>query len=139
VTELGRDVTWLLVGHSMGGVAITEAAGRWPARISLLVYLAAMQPRDGQSLIDLTQMPEGQTNRVEPHLVLDGEPSVATLSDAGARVAFYGGCSEEQIAWATDELVAALDRLARGAAEPVAAGAGGCSPSPGPCPTRGAR
>lgn len=40
---------------------------------------------------------------------------------------------------ATDELVAALDRLALGAAEPVAAGAGGCSPSPGPCPTRGAR
>jgi hypothetical protein len=40
---------------------------------------------------------------------------------------------------ATDELVAALDRLALGAAEPVAAGAGACSRSPGPCPTRGAR
>jgi pimeloyl-ACP methyl ester carboxylesterase len=208
-TQLAQsDEPAVLVGHSLGGVAMTEAAGRCPGRISLLVYLAAMQPRDGQSLIDLTQLPEGQTNQVEPHMVLDGEPPVATLSDAGARVAFYGGCSEEQIAWAlprgrpqaaapffapvsfadpaareipraaivctrdlavptalqrrlssenscrevleidtdhspwlsaTDELVAALDRLALGAPEPVAAGAGGCSPSPGACATGGAR
>lgn len=40
----------MLVGHSMGGVVITQAACRASRRPSRLVYLAAFVPNDGDSL-----------------------------------------------------------------------------------------
>ena len=46
-----RDV--ILVGHSYGGMVITGAADRVPARIRHLVYIDAMLPKDGESVLDL--------------------------------------------------------------------------------------
>ncbi|WP_083418325.1 alpha/beta fold hydrolase [Pseudofrankia sp. BMG5.36] len=43
----------ILVGHSMGGVTITQAAEIVPDLVGCLVYLAAFVPADGQSLIDI--------------------------------------------------------------------------------------
>ena len=43
----------ILVGHSAGGFAITEAAERDPARIARLVYLCAYVPAPGRSLVDM--------------------------------------------------------------------------------------
>ena len=37
----------ILVGHSMGGVVITQAAQHRPEKIKTLVYLSAMLPRNG--------------------------------------------------------------------------------------------
>ena len=90
----------VLVGHSMGGVAITQAAGRARKRIALLVYVAAFMPRDGQSLIDLTQLPEGEGDQVQANMVVEGDPPVAKLEGEGARVACYGNCNEVQVSWA---------------------------------------
>jgi pimeloyl-ACP methyl ester carboxylesterase len=45
-----RDV--VLVGHSYGGMVITGAADRLPARIARLVYLDAFVPEDGKCLLD---------------------------------------------------------------------------------------
>lgn len=42
----------ILVGHSWGGVVITEA-GNDP-KVSVLVYVAAFAPNDGQSIVDIT-------------------------------------------------------------------------------------
>ena len=42
----------ILVGHSMGGIAITQAAERHPERIKSLVYLTAFLLRDGDTLTD---------------------------------------------------------------------------------------
>ena len=90
----------LLVGHSMGGVVITEAAGRCPDRIAGLVYLAAFLPADGQSLLDLTQLPEGAGDQVQANLVVDGDPPVATMPAAAARTAIHGCADDEAAAWA---------------------------------------
>ncbi len=49
----------LLVGNSMGGLIATQAAARCPDRVAALVYVAAFAPQDGQSLLDLTRLPEG--------------------------------------------------------------------------------
>jgi pimeloyl-ACP methyl ester carboxylesterase len=46
-----RDV--VLVGHSYGGMVITGAADRVPARIRHLVYVDAFLPEDGESMMDL--------------------------------------------------------------------------------------
>lgn len=75
----------VLVGHSMGGVAISEAAGRCPGRIARLVYVAAFLPAEGQSLLALTQLPEGADDQIQANLVVEGDPPVASLSDEAAR------------------------------------------------------
>jgi pimeloyl-ACP methyl ester carboxylesterase len=43
----------ILVGHSMGGMVVTQAAEERVDRIQMLVYLAAYLPKNGQKLLDL--------------------------------------------------------------------------------------
>jgi len=43
----------ILVGHSLGGMIISEAAEKVPAKIQKLVYIGAYLPTNGQSLLDL--------------------------------------------------------------------------------------
>jgi pimeloyl-ACP methyl ester carboxylesterase len=96
-----RDEPAILVGHSMGGVAITQAAGRSPKRISLLVYVSAFMPQHGQSLLDLTHTPEGQGDQVQANLIVEGDPPMATLPAAVAPDVLYASCTADQAAWAT--------------------------------------
>ena len=74
-----RDEPAILVGHSMGGIVITQTAARCPKRIALLVYVCAFLPGDGQSLLDLTRLPEGADDQIQANLVLEGDPPVARL------------------------------------------------------------
>jgi pimeloyl-ACP methyl ester carboxylesterase len=90
----------ILVGHSMGGVSITQAAARCPERVALLVFVAAFMPQDGQSLLDLTRLPEGAGDQVQANITIDGDPPVATLADEALRSALMRSCSDEQIEWA---------------------------------------
>jgi pimeloyl-ACP methyl ester carboxylesterase len=90
----------VLVGHSMGGMVITQAAARCPDRIEKLVYVAAFLPWDGMSLIDMTQLPEAAGDAVQANLVVDGDPPVATMPPEAAREALMHCCDDEQAAWA---------------------------------------
>jgi len=90
----------VLVGHSMGGMAITQAAPLCADQIASMVYVAAFLPQDGQSLIALTQLPEGETDQVQANLVVEGDPPVATMTDEASRAAIYAHCSDEMAAWA---------------------------------------
>jgi pimeloyl-ACP methyl ester carboxylesterase len=90
----------VLVGHSMGGMVITQAAAKCPERIDRLVYVAAFLPEDGQSLIDLTQLPEAAGDAVQAGLVVEGDPPVATMPPEAAREGLQHCCTDEQAAWA---------------------------------------
>jgi pimeloyl-ACP methyl ester carboxylesterase len=90
----------VLVGHSMGGMVITQAAARCPERIDRLVYVTAFVPWDGMSLIDMTQLPEAAGDKIQANMIVDGDPPVARMSPDGARLARYGCCDEEQVAYA---------------------------------------
>jgi pimeloyl-ACP methyl ester carboxylesterase len=94
----------VLVGHSMGGIAITQAAARCPDRIASLVYVAAFLPADGQSLVDLTQLPEGAGDMVQANMVVEGDPPVATMPSDVALEAFYGMCDPERAAWGVERI-----------------------------------
>jgi pimeloyl-ACP methyl ester carboxylesterase len=83
----------VLVGHSMGGVAVTEAAVRCPERIAALAYVAAFVPGPGQSLQALTQLPEGADDQVQAQLVVD--PPVAHLPAAVAPDVIYNLCTAD--------------------------------------------
>ena len=55
-------------------------------------------PADGQSLLDLTGLPEGASDQVQANIVVEGDPPVATMKDPSARAALMARCSPEQIA-----------------------------------------
>ena len=90
----------IVVGNSMGGLIATQGAARCPGRVVALVYVAAFVPKDGQSLLDLTKLPEGADDQVQANIVIEGEPPVATMPAAASRQALYGSCTEEIAAWA---------------------------------------
>jgi pimeloyl-ACP methyl ester carboxylesterase len=92
----------VVVGNSMGGVVATQAAARCPERVASLVYVAAFLPRDGQSLLDLTRLPEGEGDQVQANMVVGGEPPVATMPAEPARHAVYNCCSDEVARWAIE-------------------------------------
>ena len=96
------DEPSVLVGHSMGGVAITHAAARCPDRIALLIYVAAFLPGDRQSLLDLTGLPEGADDHIQANIVISGDPPVAAMPDPAARTGIYGLATDEQFAWAME-------------------------------------
>jgi pimeloyl-ACP methyl ester carboxylesterase len=90
----------VLVANSMGGVVATQAAARCPDHVRAIVYVAAFVPQDGESLIALTQLPEGEGDQIQANMVVEGDPPVAVLPGDAARDAVFALCSEEVLAWA---------------------------------------
>lgn len=90
----------VLVGYSMGGAVITQAAASCPERVASMIFVCAFMPADGQSLLDLTHLPEGQDDLIQASLVIEGDPPVAVLPADATAVAIYNRCTEEQRAWA---------------------------------------
>lgn len=90
----------VLVGYSMGGAIITQAANNCPERIASMVFVAAFMPSNGQSLLDLTRLPEGAGDKIQANIVIEGDPPVAVLSDEATAAAVYNDCTSEQVAWA---------------------------------------
>ena len=91
----------VLVGHSMGGMVITQAAARCPSQVARLVYVAAFLPADGQSLLDITHLPEASGDQVQANLVVEGDPPVATMRAETVREALCHCCDDEQFAWSS--------------------------------------
>jgi pimeloyl-ACP methyl ester carboxylesterase len=94
----------VLVGHSMGGMVVTQAASISPEHVRSLVYVTAFVPGDGQSLLDLTAYPEAADDQVQANLVAEGDPPVARLPAAAAREALFGCCDDEQAAWGVGQI-----------------------------------
>jgi len=90
----------VLVPNSMGGVVATQAAARCPERVAAIVYVCAFVPQDGESLIALTQLPEGADDEIQANMVVEGDPPVARMPEEAARGAIFGCCSDEVVAWA---------------------------------------
>jgi pimeloyl-ACP methyl ester carboxylesterase len=93
---LERGEPAVLVAHSMGGVVATQAASESSDRVAALVFVCAFMPADGQSLLDLTHLPEGQGDMIQANLQVEGDPPVATLPDDAAAAAIYNCCTPEQ-------------------------------------------
>jgi pimeloyl-ACP methyl ester carboxylesterase len=90
----------VLVGFSMGGVVVTQAATDCPGRVDSLIFVSAFMPSNGQTLLELTDLPEGAGNMIKDNLVVEGDPPVATLPDDAALAGIYNRCTAEQAALA---------------------------------------
>ncbi len=93
----------VLVGHSMGGIVISQAAEQRPEKIRTLVYLCAFLLRDGETLLQVAQ--DDADALVLPNLVQADDGSWATVREEALQDVFYGGCSDEDVAWAKRLLV----------------------------------
>ena len=92
----------ILLGHSMGGAVITQAAESCPDAISTLVYMCAFLPRSGESLMTWAQQdPESLVNT---NLVPKGE-GVFDMNPEAIHDAFYDQCSQEDEEFAKSHLV----------------------------------
>ena len=87
----------VLVGYSMGGVVVTQAAANCPERVASLIFVAAFMPANGQSLLDLTHLPEGEGDMIQANIVVEGDPPMASLSGEASAAAIYNCCTPEQI------------------------------------------
>ena len=94
VADIAGDV--VVVGHSYGGVAVTEA--RFDSRVRHLVFLGAFMPDTAQSLFDL--FPPGLA---APYMLehADGSTSV---DPAMAIDAFFADCDPVTAHWAVSRL-----------------------------------
>lgn len=88
----------VLLGHSMAGLVITQAADDFIAaggQIDQLIYVAAVLPRNGKCQNDYTALPEGEGDALRGGLDVSGEPKVATLKPGVAHAALFGHCAPD--------------------------------------------
>lgn len=93
---ISRPEAAVLVGFSMGGVVVTQAASDCPGHVASLIFVAAFMPSDGQSLLDLTDLPEGAGNMIKENLVVEGDPPMATLPEEAVAAGVFNRCTREQ-------------------------------------------
>lgn len=90
----------ILVGHSMGGMSISQAASRVPEKVKKLVYVTAFLPKNGQSN-------DGLDNGIKPTdwkalaaqgiaVKLDESGTITELLPEFAAEALYNDISEER-------------------------------------------
>lgn len=97
------DAPVILVGHSMGGMVITQAAELRPDRIEALVYLAAFLPRNGESLLAIENA--NPWSSVPQNLVPDAQGLTGIVRPSQVQRLFYHDCSEEDVRFALERLV----------------------------------
>jgi pimeloyl-ACP methyl ester carboxylesterase len=88
----------VLVGHSRGGIVLSEVAERIPEHIRVLAYVTAFLLEDGHSLVDCVA--EQPDSLVTPAMIVADDHQTATLRDDAIREAFYGRCSDDDAALA---------------------------------------
>jgi pimeloyl-ACP methyl ester carboxylesterase len=83
----------VLVGHSMGGIAISQAAELCPERVSLLIYLAAYLVPNGQSLNQCAK--SDSESALPPHLRIIKDEGIMRVDDSGLKDIIYGGLNDD--------------------------------------------
>ncbi|HAA29061.1 MAG TPA: hypothetical protein DCE56_16915 [Cyanobacteria bacterium UBA8553] len=87
-----------LVGHSMGGIVISQVAEYQPDKIKTLVYLTAFLLQNGESL---SQVAQGDTESLfPPNLIINEAQGSCTVREDAIKDIFYGDCTDTDVAQA---------------------------------------
>ena len=85
----------ILVGQSMGGAVISQAAEQRPDKVALLVYVGASLLRDGETIFGVF---ENDTESLAlPNLVMSEDGSSATLQEDAIEEVLLHDCSDEDV------------------------------------------
>lgn len=85
----------VLVGHSAGGFSISAAAEAAPDRVSRLIFVTALLPRDGEVLGRKMQRMKGE--RMNLPLVVAEDRLAYSFDATNASAVLYNGASEDDI------------------------------------------
>jgi pimeloyl-ACP methyl ester carboxylesterase len=92
----------VLVGHSRGGIVVSEVAEARPERIARLVYVAAFLLRDGES-ISRTMRADGGS-LILPNLIVFEDGVSSIMRREALAETFYGDCTPAEVAGAAARL-----------------------------------
>ena len=94
---------FVLVGHSMGGLTISEVAGRVPDRVEHLVYVSCMVPPEGASAIEaLPEDLRDMTRDAVEEARRGGANPIGGLDEDTMRSMFCNDMDEEQTRYVLD-------------------------------------
>jgi pimeloyl-ACP methyl ester carboxylesterase len=91
--EAARDEA-ILVGHSMGGAVVRQAAGASPERVRALVCVASLLPANGANMLSFV---EGFDPQYLAQIVWAADRRTARISEEGARRFLFDGCPAEVV------------------------------------------
>jgi len=91
-----------LVGHSMAGAVIAEAAERAPEALSRLVYLTAYMPGAGESIVDWARKDTG--TKAQGARVDYEDVACLKVDRAKTAEAFYQDATEADVDWVAARL-----------------------------------
>jgi len=89
----------ILVGHSRGGIVISQTAEYRPRKIQTLVYLAAYLIPNGEAMLP-TALGDSES-LIASNLVLNEAEGYHMLKQEAFKAALYADCSREDVALAT--------------------------------------
>ncbi|WP_017302444.1 alpha/beta fold hydrolase [Nodosilinea nodulosa] len=87
----------ILVGHSMGGIVISQVNEVVPDRVRAMVYVSAYLLQAGESLYGKTQEPEHASSKLFANWV-QTSPEVASINPGGVKEVFCADCSDAEVA-----------------------------------------
>lgn len=93
----------VLVGHSGGGLTVSQVAEEFPQRVRALVYIAGMMLPSGMSFASLVRQAEteaglspGAFGGIAPYLTWDAGHGASSVSQEGAMACFLQDCPQEK-------------------------------------------
>jgi pimeloyl-ACP methyl ester carboxylesterase len=94
----------ILVGHSLGGVVISQVAEELPFSIQSLVYLTAYLLNDGQSMMEAIPSEPRFQSRFQDSIVIDEKRGVLDILRMPVQDMFYHDCSPSDV-WLAQALL----------------------------------
>jgi pimeloyl-ACP methyl ester carboxylesterase len=92
--EAIRAPETILVGHSMGGAIVRQAAGAAPNRVRAVVCVASLLPANGANMLSFV---EGFDPQYLAQILWAADRRTARLSEDGARRFLFDGCPVEVV------------------------------------------
>ncbi|MBI1277504.1 MAG: alpha/beta fold hydrolase [Anaerolineaceae bacterium] len=87
----------ILVGHSFGGMVISDVAETIPDRIQTLVYLAAYLPRNGDNLLTLSGLDKYSILGQKGNFIVSKDFTTASIPEDVFPTAFCPDCNPDQL------------------------------------------
>ena len=104
----------VLVGHSFGGMTISAVAEAQPKKVKTLIYVAALLPQNGESLLSLTG--SDKDSKMGPHVQIMKDKGIAAIEYA-FRADLFANDGSEALRKAIPDLI--LDENLGPLAEPA--------------------
>lgn len=87
----------ILVGHSFGGIVITQTAEYRPEKIKKLVYVCAFFPLNGDSSLKLVESTPNSIPLASQYTIISEDKSFHMVKEEGIKEMFYHDCSDEDM------------------------------------------